>query len=76
MIEIKKARKGQAAEIARLIMMAMSDDCCLYFCGVGHGLDDFRRMMTSLVAREDSRFTGGAHSISSPRYCFTTVEGH
>ena len=32
MIEIREATKSQAAEIANLIMMAMTDDCCLYFC--------------------------------------------
>ena len=57
MIEIKFAKKEQSAEIARLIMMAMTDDCCLHFCGVGHGLNDFRRMMTSLVEREDSQYS-------------------
>ncbi len=57
MIEIKNARKEQSAEIARLIMMAMTDDCCLHFCGEGHGLNDFRRMMTSLVEREDSQYS-------------------
>ncbi len=57
MIEIKFAQKEQSAEIARLIMMAMTDDCCLHFCGVGHGLNDFRRMMTSLVEREDSQYS-------------------
>jgi hypothetical protein len=46
MIEIQEATKSQAADIANLIMMAMTDDCCLYFCGDGYGLDDFRRMMT------------------------------
>ena len=55
MIEIKFAQKEQSAEIARLIMMAMTDDCCLHFCGVGHGLNDFRRMM--LVEREDSQYS-------------------
>ena len=57
MIEIKHARKEQAADIARLIMTAMTDDCCLYFCGVGHGLEDFHRMMTMLVEREDSQYS-------------------
>lgn len=46
MIEIKKATKGQATDIARLIMMAMTDDCCLHFCEKGYGLKDFRKMMT------------------------------
>ena len=57
MIEIKDARKGQAADIARLIMTAMTDDCCLHFCGVGYGLEDFRGMMTMLVEREDSQYS-------------------
>ena len=54
---IKVAKKEQSASIARLIMMAMTDDCCLHFCGVGYGLDDFYRMMTSLVEREDSQYS-------------------
>ena len=57
MIEIQKATKKQAAEIACLIMTAMTDDCCLYFCGDGYGLDDFRKMMTKLVEREDSQYS-------------------
>jgi len=56
-VMIKDATKGQAAEIARLIMMAMTDDCCLHFCGKGYGLSDFRKMMTSLVEREDSQYS-------------------
>ena len=48
MIEIQEATKSQAAEIVRLIMMAMTDDCCLYFCGDGYGLDDFHKMMAML----------------------------
>ena len=57
MIEIKKATREQAPEIARLIMMAMTDDCCLHFCGEGYGLENFRKMMTSLVEREDSQYS-------------------
>ena len=52
MIKIREATKSQAAEIACLIMTAMTDDCCLYFCGEGYGLEDCRRMMTMLVERE------------------------
>ena len=40
MIEILEATKSQATEIVRLIMTAMTDDCCLYFCGEGYGLED------------------------------------
>ena len=57
MVEIKTALKEQAAEIARLIMMAMTDDCCLHFCGDVFGLEDFRKMMTLLVEREDSQYS-------------------
>lgn len=57
MIEIKDAQKEQSADIAQLVMMAMTDDCCQHFCGVGYGLDDFRRMMTMLVECEDSQYS-------------------
>ena len=57
MIEIREASKSHAAEIARLIMTAMTDDCCLYFCGEGYGLEDFRRLMTILVESEDSQYS-------------------
>ena len=57
MIEIRKATKAQSEEIAKLIMMAMTDDCCLYFCGDGYGLDDFQKMMAKLVEREDSQYS-------------------
>ena len=40
MIEIREATKSQASEIACLIMTAMTDDCCLYFCGDGYGVED------------------------------------
>ena len=57
MIEIREASKSQAAEIASLIMTAMTDDCCLYFCGEGYGLEDFHKMMTMLVERENSQYS-------------------
>ena len=57
MIEIREATKSQAAEIASLIMTAMADDCCLYFCGEGYGLENFHKMMTILVEREDSQYS-------------------
>ena len=54
---ITEAEKEQAREIASLIMMAMTDECCLNFCGEGYGLADFHRMMTALVEREDSQYS-------------------
>ena len=57
MVTIKKATRAQAQDIARLIMVAMTDDCCLHFCGEGYGLEDFLRLMTRLVEREDSQYS-------------------
>ena len=57
MIEIQQARREQADAIAGLIMMAMTDECCQNFCGEGRGLDDFLRMMTLLVERDDSQYS-------------------
>ena len=57
MIDIREATKNQAVEIASLIMMAMTDDCCQYFCGEGYGLEDFRRMMTALVEADASQYS-------------------
>lgn len=56
-IDIRQASREQAPEIARMIMLAMTDDCCLSFCGDGYGLDDFYKMMTMLVEREDSQYS-------------------
>ena len=56
-VHIVEGTKDQAAEIARLIMTAMTDDCCLYFCGDGYGLNDFHQMMTMLVERENSQYS-------------------
>ena len=57
MVRIQSATKEQSADIARLIMMAMTDDCCLYFCGACYGLEDFRKMMAMLVEQEDSQYS-------------------
>lgn len=57
MIQIQAAAQEQAAEIARLIMMAMTEECCLHFCGEGTGLKEFEQMMTTLVEREDSQYS-------------------
>jgi DNA-3-methyladenine glycosylase I len=54
---ILPAQPHQAADIATLIMLAMNHDCCRYFAGPHHTLDDFHRMMTTLVARDDSQYS-------------------
>lgn len=56
-ITIRQASPAQADAIARLIMEAMNHDCCRYFAGPQHTLDDFHRLMTRLVERPDSQYS-------------------
>lgn len=56
-MEIIRADKSQAAEIASLIMLAMNHDCCRYFVGEHRTLDDFRQIMTSLVRSDRSQYS-------------------
>lgn len=54
---IAPATPGHADAIVRLIMMAMSADCCLYFAGPGHTLDDFARVLRRLVLIDESQYS-------------------
>lgn len=54
---IEHARKEQAPEIAQLIMLAMNHDCCQNIAGPHHSLDDFHRVLTSLVEAEESLYS-------------------
>lgn len=54
---IRNGRPGDAALIARFVMTAMTDDCCLFLAGDGQTLDDFHRAMTRLSAMEQSQYS-------------------
>ena len=56
-ISIRQGRPEEADRIADLIIMAMTEVCCLHFCGPNHDIRDFRRVMSSLVARDDSQYS-------------------
>lgn len=56
-ISIVEGRREHADDIARLIMMAMTDDCCQYFAGKGRTIDDFYRVMLRLVREEQSQYS-------------------
>lgn len=56
-ILLRDARVEDAPQVARMVMMAMTDECCKYFCGPNHTLDDFHRLMTSLVERTDTQYS-------------------
>ena len=38
-------------------MQAMNYDCCRYYAGPEHSLEDFERMMTRLVEAENSQYS-------------------
>jgi len=56
-MKIVPASIEQAESIASLIMMAMNHECCQNFAGPHHTLEDFHRMMTALVRRDDSQYS-------------------
>lgn len=54
---IENAQKWQSESIARLIMEAMDLDCCQYFAGPEHTLDDFRALLCELIEMEDAQYS-------------------
>lgn len=56
-MHITQASKAQAGDIARLITMAMTDDCCQYLAGPDHTVDDFRRLITLLAEDDDTQYS-------------------
>lgn len=52
-----EGKTNEAAEIARLIMMAMTNECCQYFCGAHHTLDEFHSLITKLAGRLDTQYS-------------------
>ena len=57
MIQIENARKEDAAIIAPMIMEAMNLECCQWFAGPNHTLEEFEQLMTRLVAMEESQYS-------------------
>ena len=56
-ITIRPALEGESPVVARFIMEAMNEECCRWFAGPRHTLDDFWVMMTRLVSRTDSQYS-------------------
>ena len=56
-IIIRLARPDEAEHVAKLIMTAMTEECCLWFCGKDHDIGDFHKVMTELVKLEDSQYS-------------------
>lgn len=62
-MKIIQASPNHAADIAQLVMMAMTDECCLNLAGEGNTLSDFARVMNRLTAADYSQYS----------YCNTLV---
>lgn len=56
-MKILPANPSHAADIARLIITAMTDDCCQFLVGPEHTLDDFHNTMLRLVLMDDSQYS-------------------
>lgn len=56
-ITITKANPNEASLIATMIMEAMNLDCCQWFAGPNHTLEDFHQLMTRLVTMDDSQYS-------------------
>ena len=56
-MKILPANPSHAADIARLIITAMTDDCCQFLVGPDHTLEDFYNTMLRLVLMDDSQYS-------------------
>jgi len=56
-MQIRIAKKTEALKIATLIMEAMNHECCQWFAGPQHTLDDFHKLMTRLVESDNSQYS-------------------
>ena len=54
---IRQATANDAKRVADLIIMAMTEECCMHFCGEGQTIDDFRKVLTRLVESEQSQYS-------------------
>jgi len=66
---LRKGCKEDAPQIARLIMQAMSEECCRYFYGDNHTAADFHLLLTELAGR-----TGTQYSYENT-ICATDADG-
>ena len=55
--EFRMAQTTDAPIVARLIMDAMTEECCQYYYGSDHSLEDFHTLLTELVERDDTQYS-------------------
>lgn len=56
-MKIVQATPLHAPDIAKVVMIAMTDECCQYLAGENHTLDDFEKVMTKLAASPLSQYS-------------------
>ena len=56
-IQIRNARPDEATPIASLIIQAMQEECCRYFCGNDCSMDDYLQLMAEMVRRDDTQYS-------------------
>ena len=56
-MKITQASPNHATDIAQLVMMAMTDECCQNLAGEGNTLADFARVMNRLTAADYSQYS-------------------
>lgn len=56
-IILRKGQIADAPQIAQLIMIAMSEECCRHFYGDKHTADDFHKLITQLAEKEDTQYS-------------------
>ncbi|MGN1375319.1 MAG: GNAT family N-acetyltransferase [Prevotella sp.] len=56
-MKICQADIRHSSQIAKLIMQAMNYDCCRFFMGEGHELEEFQSAMTALVTDENTQYS-------------------
>ena len=56
-IQIRNARPDEATPIASLIIQAMQEECCRYFCGNDCTMDDYLQLMAEMVRRDDTQYS-------------------
>lgn len=56
-IVLRPACPEDAPQTARMIIMAMTDECCRHFYGEHHTIEDFHRLMTRLASLPDTQYS-------------------
>lgn len=80
--DIRFGQKSDAPLIARMIMEAMSAECCRHFYGEEHTDEEFHAMMTSLAERTDTQYSyqhtlcalGDADEVTGICVCYDGAE--